>query len=231
VKPEQASQLLSRTRLFAGLDPAALAAVAAEGHERSYRRGAPIFHEGEPGDALFVIVDGTVKVFLTSESGDELVFATVRSPETLGDVSLFDGGVRSASAEALEPARLLAFARSTLIELARRDQRISESLLRIAGAMLRRLTLQTADLVFLDLEGRVAKLLVDAAEARGRDAGGSLVLDLGLTQSEIASMVGGSRQSVNQILHALSVRGFLELDRQTVTIKDPLALRRRAGIL
>ena len=231
MKPEQAAQLLTRTRLFAGLDSAALAAVAAEGHERSYKRGAPIFHEGEPGDAFYVIAEGTVKVFLTSDSGDELVFATLRSPETLGDVSLFDEGPRSASAEALEPARLLAFARSTVIELAKRDQPISESLLGIAGEMLRRLTLQTADLVFLDLEGRVAKLLVEAAETRGREDDGSLLLDLGLTQSELASMVGGSRQSVNQILHALSARGFLELDRQTVTIKDPLALRRRAGIL
>lgn len=230
MKPEQAYQLLSRTQLFVGLDRAALVAVAAEGHERSFKRGAPIFHEGEPGDALYVIAEGTVKVFLTSDSGDELVFATLRSPETLGDVSLFDEGPRSASAEALEPARLLAFARSTVIDLARRDQRISESLLHTAGAMLRRLTLQTADLVFLDLEGRVAKLLVDAAEARGKDADGALVLDLGLTQSELASMVGGSRQSVNQILHALSTRGFLEVDRKTVTIKDPLALRRRAGM-
>lgn len=230
MKPEQAAKLLSLTQLFAGLDGRALAAVASEGHERSYKRGAPIFHEGESGDALYVIAAGTVKIFLTSESGDELVFATARSPETLGDVSLFDQGPRSASAEALEPARLLTFARSTVIELARRDQRISESLLRIAGTMLRRLTLQTADLVFLDLEGRVAKLLVAAAETRGREADGSLLLDLGLTQSELASMVGGSRQSVNQILHALSARGFLELDGKTVTIRDPLALRRRAGM-
>ena len=230
MKPEQAAQLLARTQLFGGLDPAALTAVAAEGHERAYKRGAPIFHEGDAGDALYVIAEGTVKVFVASDSGDELAFATLRSPETLGDVSLFDEGPRSASAEALESARLLAFARSTVIGLARRDQRISEALLRSAGAMLRRLTLQTADLVFLDLEGRVAKLLVDAAEARGHDADGALVLDLGLTQSELASMVGGTRQSVNQILHTLSVRGFLEVDRKTVTINDLPALRRRAGM-
>lgn len=230
MRTEQAARLLARTQLFAGVDEGSVAAIAAEGRERAYKRGAPIFFQGDPGDTFYVVADGTVKVFLTSESGDELLLATVRSPETLGDVSLFDDGPRSASAEALEPAQLLAFPRSTVLDLARRDRRIAESLLRNAGAMLRRLTMQTADLVFLDLEGRVAKLLVEAAERRGHDDGGATRLDLGLTQSELASMVGGSRQSVNQILRALAARGFLTLDGKAVLIADPAALRRRAGL-
>ncbi len=231
MKPEQSAQLLARTSLFSGLDRAVVVAIAAEGRERSYKRGTAIFYEDDPGDAFYVVADGTVKVFLTSEAGEEMIVAVVREAETLGDVSLFDEGPRSASAEALEPVRLLAFPRSAVLDVARSDPRIAEALLQIAGAMVRRLTLQTADLVFLDLEGRVAKLLIEAADARGKDVGGSLQLDLGLTQGELASMVGGSRQSVNQILHALSVRGFLDLDRKTITINDLLALRRRAGMV
>jgi CRP/FNR family transcriptional regulator, cyclic AMP receptor protein len=230
VGQDRAESLLAQTRLFAGLDPSALATLAAEGHERSYKRHAPIFHEGEPGDAFFVIMSGAVKVYVTSAQGAEMVLTTVRSPGTLGEVSLFDEGPRSASAEAMEPVRLLTFARSTVLGLAARDPRISEALLRAVGDLLRRLTTQAADLVFLDLEGRVAKLIADSAEARGRPDADTLVLDLGFTQGELASMVGGSRQSVNQILGALEGRGFLEVDRDTIVVKDLAALRRRAAM-
>jgi CRP/FNR family cyclic AMP-dependent transcriptional regulator len=230
VGQDQAESLLAQTRLFAGLDRSALATLAAEGHERSYKRHAPIFYEGEPGDAFYVIMSGAVKVYVTSAQGAEMVLTTVRSPGTLGEVSLFDEGPRSASAEALEPVRLLAFARSAVLGLAARDPRISEALLRSAGDLLRRLTTQTADLVFLDLEGRVAKLIADSAEARGRSDADTLVLDLGFTQGELASMVGGSRQSVNQILGALEGRGFLEVDHDTIVVKDLAALRRRAAM-
>lgn len=221
--------LLGRTRLFSGLDGTALAALAAEAHERTYKRHAPIFREGDPAEAFYVLVEGAVKVFVSSAQGDEMVLTTLRSPETLGEVCLFDDGPRSASAEALETVRLLAFARSTVVELAARDPRISESLLRVAGQLLRRLTAQASDFVFLDLEGRVAKFLADAAEARGRRDADSLVLDLGFTQRDLASMVGGSRQTVNQILHSLQARGFLEVDRDAVIVRDLAALRRRAS--
>ena len=226
----QAESLLAQTLLFHGLDQAALATLAAEGHERTYKRHAAIFHEGDPGDAFFVIAEGAVKVYVTSAHGEEMMLTTMRSPQTLGEVSLLDEGPRSASAEALEPVRLLTFARSTVLGLAGRDPRIYESLLRCAGELLRRLTTQAADFVFLDLEGRVAKLLADSAEARGLQDGDRLAFDLGFTQGELASMVGGSRQSVNQILRALEGRGFLEVNRATIVIEDLAGLRRRAAM-
>jgi CRP/FNR family transcriptional regulator, cyclic AMP receptor protein len=230
VDQAKAASLLAQTRLFAGLDGSALATLAAEGHERAYKRHAPIFYEGDPGDTFYVIARGAVKVYVTSSQGAEMVLSTVRPPGTLGEVSLFDEGPRSASAEAMESVRALTFARSTVLGLAERDSRISEALLRAAGALLRRLTAQTADLVFLDLEGRIAKLIADSAEARGRPHADALVLDLDFTQGELAAMVGGSRQSVNQILRALEGRGFLEVDRHTITVKDLAALRRRASM-
>ena len=226
----QVASFLTQTRLFAGLDPAALATLAAEGHERTYKRRAAIFYEGDPGDAFYVVVRGAVKVYVTSPQGAEMVLTTVRPPDTLGEVSLFDEGPRSASAEALEPVRALTFARSTVLGVAERDPRISEALLRAAGALLRRLTSQTADLVFLDLEGRIAKLIADSAEARGRQQADVIVLDLDFTQGELATMVGGSRQSVNQILRALEGRGFLAIDRHSIAVKDLAALRRRASM-
>jgi CRP/FNR family transcriptional regulator, cyclic AMP receptor protein len=232
MRTEAKVKVLAGTALFGELDPVTLEAIATEGHPRSYKRGTTIFHESEPGDAFYVVVEGTVKVFVSSGAGDEMVFATVAPPGTLGDVSLFDGGPRSASAEAIDAVTLLAFPRSTMSELARRDPRVAAALMQAAGTMLRRLSVQTADLVFLDLEGRVAKLLVGAVERQGAPTEGDPIqLDLGLTQRDLGAMVGGSRQSVNQILHALSERGFIEMDQRCVTVRDLQALRRRAGLI
>jgi CRP-like cAMP-binding protein len=227
---DQALVLLARTELFSSLAPDALRSIAAEAHERRYAKGEAIFREGDPGDAFFVVAEGTVKVFVTSERGDEMVLATLRPPEALGEVSLLDGGPRSASAEAIDAVAVLAIARSTLFALIQQERTVADAMLRASGGLLRRLTGQAADLVFLDLEGRVAKLLVGMAERRGERRDGGVALELGLTQGDLGAMVGGSRQSVNQILRALSARGFLEVHGREIVILDEAALRRRGGI-
>lgn len=227
----RAAEVLKRTPLFADLDDETLGTVAEGAHERSFAKGSLIFYQGDPGDAFYVITGGAVKVFVTSGHGDEMVLVTLRPPDTLGEVALLDGAQRSASAEALDDVTTLAFARSSFLELIASQPAIADGLLRTAGALLRRLTGQASDLVFLDLEGRVAKFLVTMAEERGEPTDDGVSLDLGLTQRDLASMVGGSRQSVNQILHALQGRGFVRVDHgRTVVITRLDALRRRAGV-
>jgi CRP-like cAMP-binding protein len=224
------AEVLKQAPLFADLDDEALGVVAAQASARTFRKGALIFYQGDPGDSLYVLAEGTVKVFVTSAHGDEMVLATLRPPDALGEVALLDLGERSASAEAIEPVVAIAFARSTLIELMHEIPAIGDAVLRKAGALLRRLTGQAADLVFLDLEGRVAKLLVQMAEQRGTEREEAIVLDVGVTQSDLARMVGGSRQSVNAILHGLEGRGFLEVHGREIRIVEPDALKRRAAM-
>ncbi len=226
----QVAQVLKLAPLFADLDDQALEVVAAQASVRTFRKGALIFYQGDPGDSLYVLAEGSVKVFVTSTQGDEMVLATLRPPDALGEVALLDLGERSASAEALEPVVAIAFARSTLIELMRDIPAIGDAVLRKAGALLRRLTGQAADLVFLDLEGRVAKLVVQMAERQGTESDGAIVLDVGVTQSDLARMVGGSRQSVNAILHHLEERGFLVVHGRDVRIVELDALKRRAAL-
>jgi CRP/FNR family transcriptional regulator, cyclic AMP receptor protein len=230
VDTERTVALLRSTALFSGMSDAALNELAGHASERTFRKGALIFYQGDPGDSLFILAEGSVKVFIASEHGEEMVLTTLRPPDALGEVALLDQGGRSASAEALEPVTAIAFARSTLLELMHSLPGIGDAVLRSAGSLLRRLTGQAADLVFLDLEGRVAKLLVGMADQRGEEKDGLITLDLGLTQSDLAAMVGGSRQSVNQILQALANRGFLDMQGRQVTIRRPDALRRRAGL-
>lgn len=225
---ERIATLLSRTSLFGPLGDDVAKRLAEHAAERKYSKGQIIFHEGDRDDALFVMASGLIKVFLTSEQGEEMVLVTLRPPETFGELALIDSGTRSASTEALEDTTLIVLRRASLLELFQELPQLMDALLKSVGKSLRRLTEQTADLVFLDLEGRVAKLLLTLADQRGQPGGDGVVLDLGLTQTDLAGMVGGSRQSINQILHSFQHRGYVDLQRKRVILKRPDLLRRRA---
>jgi CRP/FNR family cyclic AMP-dependent transcriptional regulator len=227
---ERASALLARTVLFENLDDEARMSLASIAINRSYKKGHLICHQGDLGGTLFIIVEGHVKVFVTSEDGDEMVLVTLGPSEVFGELSVIDGGPRSASAEALEPTKLLAIDRAPLLELLRDRPEATDSLLRSLGALLRRLTEQAADLVFLDLHGRVAKLLLALADHQKPSVDEEVQLDLHFTQTDLAAMVGGSRQSVNQILRTFERRGYLALEGRKIILKRPDQLRRRAGL-
>lgn len=227
---QRVAEVLADSPLFAGASTDALASIAAEVVPREFGKGVIVVSEGEEAETCYVMVSGSAKVYVSSPHGQELVLATLRPPDAFGVLALLDGGSRSASVEILEPSTLLAFARSTFAALIERDPGVAMPILVSMGRLVRKLTSQAADLVFLDLEGRVAKLLVSMAEQDGPTTSeGPIRLDLGVTQSDLAAMVGGSRQSVNQILHALEGRGFLEIEGQVVTIEDLGALRHRGS--
>lgn len=220
---------LARTELFGSLPGDAFDHVARLAVPRRYERGRFVFLQGQAGDALYVVAEGLVKVFVVSEEGDEMVLTTLRPPEAFGELSLIDGGPRSAGTQAAEDTTLLVIGRDSMLELLREHPALCDRLLAYLGGMIRRLTDQAADLVFLDLNGRVAKLLVRLAEERGEREHDAVVLDLRLTQSDLAAMVGGSRQSVNQILRSFERSGYLELEPGRVVVRRLELLRERGG--
>ena len=226
----QIADTLTRTQLFGELSREVLEELANKFVERSFKKGQLVFHQGDPGDALFVVAEGLLKVFVTSEEADEMVLATLRPPEVFGELALVDGGPRSATAEAMEPVTLLVLTRTAFFEQLRAHPLITDSVFKMMATVLRRLTGHTADLVFLDLHGRVAKLLLALGEDEGQKIGEDIGLDLHLTQTDLAGMVGGSRQSVNQILRSFERRGYLELQGRKIVLKNPELLRRRAGL-
>ncbi|MGH3787969.1 MAG: Crp/Fnr family transcriptional regulator [Pseudonocardiaceae bacterium] len=229
MKAEKAASLLARTPIFAGLDQSELFELGACARRRSYQKGEHIFHQGDPGEALFVLAEGRVKVVFASEEGDEMILATLQPPDIFGELALIDGGPRSASIQTLEPTTVLTLTRATLLNLLARQPQVTDVILRSLGRLVRRMIAQAADLVFLDLHGRVAKLLLNLIEDPTKHTNEPLSLDLKMTQSDLAAMVGGSRQSVNQILHSFERREYLRLDGRRLIVKDLEALRRRAG--
>ena len=223
------AEVLGRTDLFAGLPPEDLEAIAARGIVRSYPKGQILFYQQDPGDSLYVILEGRVKAFVTSEDGAELNLGIFEPPAILGEVALADGGPRSASAEVVAPTRLLVLTRATFVSLLAEHPALVESYLRMLGKLIRRLQDRTEDLVFLDLHGRVAKLLLSFAE-RGEPGPEGTLLDLKVTQGELAAMVAGSRPTVNQILKTFEGRGYLTIAGRQIVVKNEDALRRLAGV-
>lgn len=222
-----AIEALGRCPLFSGLGPEPLQAIAQTLRRRRFRRGEVLFHEGDPGDSLFIVASGAVKVVVPSEEGDEAILATLRRGDFLGELALLDGAPRSASAIALEATETMALPRDRFKALVASEPVIRDALLSSLAGELRRLTAHVAELHFLDLTGRLAARLARLAEEHGtREADGSIRLDAPLTQSDLAAMIGATRQSVNKLLGEFVEEGLLRLDRDAIVIPDLEALVR-----
>jgi CRP/FNR family cyclic AMP-dependent transcriptional regulator len=221
VETEPVVAALSRCLLFAGLDERGLSNLAREMRARRFRRGEVLFHQGDPGDALFVVTSGAVKIGLPSEEGDEAIIATVRPGEFFGELALLDGAPRSATATALEATETLVLPRPRFRELIASEPALRDALLAALTAELRRLTTHVQELHFLDITGRLAARLSRLGQTHGAPGdGGTVRLDGPLTQSDLAAMIGATRQSVNKLLGLFVDDGLLRLERDAIIILD-----------
>jgi CRP/FNR family transcriptional regulator, cyclic AMP receptor protein len=216
------ADVLGRTEVFQGVDDVARWRIAQRATERVFARGESVFVQDEPGDRMYVLVEGAVKLYVSSRDGDIVELVRHHPPAVFGEVALLDGGRRSASAEAVERSTLLVVTRAELLRLLHSEEQVAEALLRSLGGIVRRTTHQVTDLAFLSLQERVAAKLLELAGPGGART-------RRLTQVELATMVGGARQSVNQALKALEGRGYIRVAGRAVEILDPQQLHRLAG--
>lgn len=212
---------LATIPFFGGLDPVALERVASGMRSRRFRRGEVIFHVGDPGDALFVIVSGDVKISLPSETGDEAILATIGPGGVFGELALLDGAPRSASATALSVTETVVLPRDRFRELIATEAGVRDALLASIAGELRRLTTHVEELHFLDITGRLAARLVRLAQEGGTPTeDGAIRLRANLTQADLAAMVGCTRQSVNKLLGQFTDDGYLRQDRDGIVVTD-----------
>ena len=221
LSPRPVLASLAAIPFFGGLEPDALERLAASMRSRRFRRGEVIFHVGDPGDALFVIVSGEVKISLPSETGDEAILATLRPGDVFGELALLDGAPRSASASALTPTETVILPRDRFRELIATEAGVRDALLASIAGELRRLTTHVEELHFLDITGRLASQLVRLAQDGGTPlADGSLRLRTNLTQADLAAMVGCTRQSVNKLMGQFTDDGLIRLERDAIVVTD-----------
>ena len=220
---------VSQLPLFAGLPPDQLARLTPHLHALTLPAGATLMHEGQPAEALYVLVLGTAKVEAIEAGGRPVILALLGPGDLLGELSVLEQTTRTATVVALEETQLLWLDRATVQQAL---QRLPLLTLNLAHALARRLCVTNAQLRALatqDVFGRVARQLLALAEAYGEPTpSGAVRLPLRLTQSELAALVGASRVRVNQVLVAYQEQGYLSSDpRQHLTLHDVAALARR----
>jgi CRP-like cAMP-binding protein len=216
--------MLQGSPLFRGLPPATLDRIAALATQRGYRRGEIVFSAGDPGDALYGVVTGRIRISAGTAEGREIFLNVMEPGDTFGEIALLDGGTRTATATATEPTELVSIRREPLFELLEREPKAALELLRLCGERLRWTSGLLEDAALLDAPARLAKRLLSLGEQHGEDgAGGRLVR---ISQEDLSNFLGVSRQAVNERLQDWKAKGWVALGRGTVTVRDAAALRR-----
>jgi len=224
--------VLGQLSLFAGLPVDQIGALEAMTQRRWFKRGEVIVHKGDPGDTLFVILQGQVKIVLPAESGEEALLAVLDEGEFFGELSLIDGEPRSATIVASEPTETLVLHREGFLQVLSGSPDLAMHMLRALSRRLREADEFVEDAVFLDVPGRLAKKLLQLAKSPdeggyGRPGLGGTMIGLRLTQQELATMVGATRESVNKHLRAYRARGIIDIEHQHIIILKPADLARR----
>lgn len=222
---EWAVAALRRNPLFSEVKPQVLRQVARALRRRHYRRDEVVFHQGDQGDSLHVIAEGAVKIVLEAEDGAEAILVTLRPPEAFGEIAMLDGAPRSASAIALERTTTLALPQAQLRELMDADTTLRDAMFASLASGFRRLTSQVEELHFLDVAGRLATRLARLAAEVDPDAN-QVVVPWPHNQTDLASMIGATRQSVNRVFNELVDAGLVQKGQGTLVITDVAALRR-----
>jgi CRP-like cAMP-binding protein len=233
--PSQSEKLslLASVPLFAGLAPSELEALL--GVARTVDLGAreQLFHKGDKGTQIYVVVSGRLKALTTSDDGDDVVFSILGAGEVFGEVALLGGSQhRTATVTAIDACELLVIDRRDFLEVLRSHPEVAIEMLSVLAERLTRVSELVEDTLFLSLRLRLAKKFVTFARQYGEpSAGGGVRINLKLSQEEWGDLVGVTRESVNKQLRAWSDEGLIEIDHGFVVLRRLREFERLAGLV
>ncbi len=219
---------LARVSLFAQCPPEELSGLASLLQPRQYARGEVVFHQDDPGAAMYIIREGKVAITLGSAEGKEMTLALLGQGDFFGELALLDGEPRAADARAIETSRLDCLRREDFLTFLRAHPHVGPVLLASLSLRLRRTDQIVHDAAFLDVRARLARVLLKLGESEGESRSGSVVIASRLTQSDLASMVGATRESINKYLRLFARDGLLRYHRGQLVLLDQQGLRREA---
>ena len=214
---------LATVPLFRSLAPAEVAAFSQLVREKSYPKGSVILFEDDPGDSLFVVRDGRVKVVLVAEDGREVILGILGVGEHFGELSLIDDQPRSAHVVAMEDSGLLVLRREDFKRRVEANPAVAWALLIELSHRLRRADDKIGSLVLLDVPGRIARVLLDAA-----NEGGAELIEKPLTHQTIANVIGASRETVSRAMRDFVEAGWITTERRRIRVMDRAALEKRS---
>lgn len=211
--------------LFEHLTDEELARMGELTRQRKHPKGSVILFEDDPGDALYVVIEGQVKVVLIGEDGREVILATLADGDFFGEMSLIDDEPRSAHVIAMENSNLLVLRRDDFQRCLEDNPRMALGLLRALTKRLRLADSKIGGLVLLDVTGRVARLLLEMA-----DENDGVVISRKVTHHQIAQMIGSSRETVSRTMRTLAEENLIEVAGKTITVRDREAMETAAGL-
>jgi len=211
LKKDDTRNILSDIQLFEGLTPAQLDWVAQRSHRRVFPMGTNVLTIEQPGEAVYIILHGTVKIHV-EQGGRDVILSILGSGDLLGEMSLIDSVGRSASAVTLEDSLMLWMDKVTFEYLLDNFPMVSRNLVRILTSRVRLSDQLIQALATLDVYGRVARQLLAFAEKYGREKDGAVQIRIALTQGDIADLVGASRKRVNQVMVSFKEQGLIYMD-------------------
>ena len=217
------ADFLATVPLFSGIDRTELQRFADMTRERFYPRGSVILFENDPGDSLFVVRQGRVKVVLIGEDGREVILGVLGVSDHFGELSLIDDRPRSAHVIAMDDSHLLVLRREDFRKRVEASPAVAWALLGELSRRLRRADEKIGGLVLLDVPGRIARLLLDLAD----ESGGSTI-EKRLTHQTIAQMIGASRETVSRAMKDFQEANWVSIERRRITLADRPALEQRA---
>ncbi|HEY2025642.1 MAG TPA: Crp/Fnr family transcriptional regulator [Diaminobutyricibacter sp.] len=221
----QTADFLATIPLFSGLQREELQKFAELTRERSYPRGSVILFQDDPGDSLFVLRVGRVKVVLIGEDGREVILGVLEPGAHFGELALIDDQPRSAHVIAMEDAQLLILRREDFRRRVEANPTVAWALLTELSRRLRRADNKIGGLVLLDVPGRIARLLLDLA-----DETGTTTIEKPLTHQTIAQMIGASRETVSRAMKEFQDAGLITVERRRIGLGDRDALEKRSQI-
>lgn len=221
--PASTADFLATVPLFRSLAPTEVNAFSQMAREKSYPKGSVILFEDDPGDSLFVVRAGRVKVVLVAEDGREVILGILGVGEHFGELSLIDDQPRSAHVVAMEESTLLVLRREDFRRRVEQSPAVAWALLLELSRRLRRADDKIGSLVLLDVPGRIARMILDAATE-----GGSESIEKPLTHQTIAHVIGASRETVSRAMREFVEAGWISTERRRIKITDRAALEKRS---
>jgi len=216
-------ELLKRVTAFGRLTDDQLGVLARGVGSQTFRRGETIFHQGSIGSTLYIIVTGQVRIYTTSEAGQELTVTIFRDGDFFGEMALLDGQPRAASAGAMCKTATLTLHRAAFLHTIDACPPIAASVLEVMALRIRRSNAVAEQLASLPAAQRVVRQLHDLATRYGAEAG-AIPIDLHLTQDDLASLSGTTRETVNRVLASLRDQGLIDVGRARVSVLNLLEL-------
>jgi CRP/FNR family transcriptional regulator/CRP/FNR family cyclic AMP-dependent transcriptional regulator len=220
------ADFLKKVPLFAELSDEDLAQLASAVREHHYRKNATIVHVDDPGNAMFIIKSGLVKVTIEDEAGREMILRMLYSTDFFGEMALIDGLPRSATVTAQEASDVLIIYREHFVGIIENSPKILLNMAAVLSRRLRATDELIRSLAFFDVYGKVARVLLTLATEKGRDTEHGTVIDLRLTQQELAELAGMSRETMTRTLRAFQQAGVVRIDSGVITILSVDMLRR-----